>query len=95
MKSIMETKILSEADALLPTFTITYPYGLYKESFYSTTYDELSKWLRSTISYLKETSPLKQEDPLVVYLNTFRGKMGNIDRKEFSHILDALRDKFE
>lgn len=95
MKSIMETELLCEGEALLSTFTITYPYGLYKESYYSTTYDELSKWLRSTISHLKETSPLKQEDPLVVYLNTFRGKMGNIDRKEFELILTRLKEKFD
>lgn len=92
MKSAMKIQILEEGRKLLDTFTLSYPYGLYKDSYYSTTYDELSRWLRQTISYYKESSPLKQEDPLVVYLNSFRGKLGNIDRREFQHILTQLSE---
>lgn len=92
MKSSMKTQILEEGAKLLDTFTLSYPYGLYKDSLYSTTYDELSRWLRSTISYYKETASLKQEDPLVVYLNSFRGKLGNIDRTEFRKILRLINE---
>ena len=84
---------MEEGLVLLDTFTLSYPYGLYKESLYSTTYDELSKWLRNAISYYKESSPLKQEDPFVIYLNSFRGKLGNIDRNEFQKILRQVNER--
>lgn len=94
MKSTTQNEILEEGKALLDTFTISYPYGLYKESYYSTTYDELSKWLRGTIVHLKETSEGKSADSLISYLNSFRGKIGNIDREEFKLILMKLEDRF-
>jgi len=94
MKSIIESEILEEGEQLLETFTITYPYGLYKESFYSTTYDELSKWLRRTILHLKKSSDDCAADCLLSYLNSFRGKIGNIDREEFRMILNRLQDRF-
>ena len=92
MKSSMKTQILEEGMKLLKTFTLSYPYGLYKDCLYSTTYDELSRWLRNTISYYKESSLLKQEDPFVIYLNSFRGKLGNIDRTEFQKILRQINE---
>lgn len=93
MKSSIKDPIMEEGLVLLDTFTLSYPYGLYKDSLYSTTYDELSKWLRNTISYYKESSPLKKDDPFVVYLNSFRGKLGNIDRKEFQGILRQISER--
>jgi len=95
MNTIKYKGILEEGKSLLHTFTITYPYGLYKDSFYSSTYDELSKWLRGTIDVLKENSIEKFNDPLVQYLNSFRGKIGNIDRNEFLKILHQLEEKNE
>ena len=95
MNTIKYDSILEEGKSLLHTFTITYPYGIYKDSFYSSTYDELSKWLRGTISLLKENSSEKFNDPFVQYLNSFRGKIGNIDRNEFVMILHQLEEKKE
>lgn len=95
MNTIIYDGVLEEGKSLLHTFTITYPYGLYKDSFYSSTYDELSKWLRGTIDVLKENSIEKFNDPLVQYLNSFRGKIGNIDRNEFLKILYQLEEKKE
>lgn len=92
MKSSIKNPIMEEGLALLDTFTLSYPYGLYIDSLYSTTYDELSKWLRSVISHYKESSPLKQDDPFVIYLNSFRGKIGNIDRNEFQKILRHISE---
>jgi len=93
VKSSIKNPIMEEGLVLLDTFTLSYPYGLYKDSLYSTTYDELSKWLRNAISHYKETSPLKQDDPFVLYLNSFRGKLGNIDRKEFQKILRQVNER--
>jgi len=95
MNTIKYDGILEEGKTLLHTFTIAYPYGLYKESLYSSTYDELSKWLRGTINVLKENSAEKFNDPFVQYLNSFRGKIGNIDRNEFVKILHQLEEKKE
>lgn len=94
MQTTMSEEILQEAYELKETFSISYRFGIHKESLYSTTYDELSKWLKKTISYFKETSPLKKDDPFVIYLNSFRGKMGNIDHKEFELIINQLEEKF-
>jgi len=93
VKSSIKNPIMEEGLVLLDTFTISYPFGLYKDSLYSTTYDELSKWLRNTITYYKESSPLNQDDPFVIYLNSFRGKLGNIDRKEFQNILRQVNER--
>ncbi|MGB4588737.1 MAG: hypothetical protein WBI17_05810 [Clostridiaceae bacterium] len=93
MNNLKYDSILEEGSTLLHTFTITYPYGLYKDSFYSSTYDELSKWLRGTIDVLKENSIEKFNDPFVQYLNSFRGKIGNIDKNEFIKILQKLEEK--
>ena len=93
MNTIKYDGILEEGESLLHTFTITYPYGLYKDSYYSSTYDELSKWLRGTIDVLKENSAERFNDPFVQYLNSFRGKIGNIDRNEFVKILHQLEEK--
>ncbi len=93
MKVVTENQILQEGLMLLDTFTLSYPYGLYKNSLYSTTYDELSKWLRNTISFYKIASPLNHDDPFVIYLNSFRGKLGNIDKVEFQKILRLINEK--
>ncbi len=95
MQSTITQEILQEALELRDTFTISYKFGIHKDSLYSTTYDELSKWLKKTIRHFKTTSPLEKDDPFVIYLNSFRGKMGNIDKKEFEHIISELRKKFE
>lgn len=95
METTITQEILEEAYELKETFTITYPFGIHKDSLYSTTYDELSKWLRKAIRYFKSTSPLEKDDPFVVYLNSFRGKMGNIDKAEFDHIIMMLEEKFK
>ena len=93
MNTIKYEGILEEGKSLLHTFTIAYPHGLYKDSLYSSTYDELSRWLRGTISVLKEISAEKFDDPFVQYLNSFRGKIGNIDRNEFVKTLHQLEEK--
>lgn len=95
VNTIKYDSIIEEGKSLLHTFTISYPHGIYKDSFYSSTYDELSKWLRGTISVLKEISIEKFDDPFVQYLNSFRGKIGNIDRNEFVKILHELEEKKE
>ncbi len=95
MQTTITEEILQEALELKDTFTISYQFGIHKDSLYSTTYDELSKWLKKTIRYFKATSPLEKDDPFVIYLNGFRGKIGNIDKKEFVYIISELEKKFE
>ncbi|NLB19845.1 MAG: hypothetical protein GX829_03200 [Clostridium sp.] len=95
MQATITEEILQEAYELKETFSISYRFGIHKESLYSTTYDELSKWLKKTIRHFKATSPLEKDDPFVIYLNSFRGKMGNIDRKEFELIINQLEERFQ
>lgn len=87
-------ELLEEAYELQKTFTISYPYGIYKDSLYSTTYDELTKWLRKTISYVKAHHLDYESLSLYQYLNSFRGKLGNIDLHEFKKILSVLEHYF-
>jgi|GEM_PF-933541 len=91
----IEQALLEEAQQLKETFTLYYPHGLYKEERYSSTYDELSKWLRKTITYLKSTGSSIGEDPFLTHLHGFRGKIGNIDGVEFQKILDQLEKRFQ
>lgn len=93
METTITQEILQEAYELKETFTISYPIEIHKDSLYSTTYDELSKWLRKTIRYFKTSSPMEKDDPFIIYLNSFRGKMGNIDQKEFEIILSELEKR--
>lgn len=89
MRSTTYDSFLRDGQELLETFTIRYPHGIYKESVYSSTYDDLSKWLRSLITFLKaDKEPSSAE--FVGYLNSFRGKLGNIDKTEFLYILSEL-----
>ena len=83
-------ELLTEAYELEKTFTISYPFGIYKDSRYSTTYDELTKWLRKTIAYLKSHHQEYESLSPYQYLNTFRGKLGNIDQHEFKKIIGIL-----
>ena len=87
-------ELLQEAYELEKTFTLSYPFGIYKDSLYSTTYDELTKWLRKTISYLKNHHMEYESLSLYHYLNSFRGKFGNIDQHEFKKILSVLEQYF-
>lgn len=89
-----EQAILEEARKLKETFTLSYPHGLYKDARYSSTYDELSKWLRKTITHLKSQGETIGEDPFLTYLHGFRGKIGNIDGEEFEKILNQLEKRF-
>jgi len=93
MNNTKYDSLIDEGKELLLTFTITYPYGPHMECLYSNTYDELSKWLRGTIQVLKVNSAEKFDDPFIQYLNSFRGKLGNIDKKEFKKILLGLEER--
>ena len=87
-------ELLQEAYELEKTFTLSYPFGIYKDSLYSTTYDELTKWLRKTITYVNNHDMEYETLSLYQYLNSFRGKLGNIDQHEFKKILSVLEQYF-
>ncbi|ETA79223.1 hypothetical protein [Youngiibacter fragilis] len=86
-------ELTEEGNKLLETFTIQYPYGLYKESFYSNTYDGLTKFVNKLLILVADMEPMKKEDPLYKLVRTYRGRIGNLDLVEFKKLLSLLEER--
>ena len=87
------TEMIEEGYKLLDTFTIQYPYGLYKDSFYSNTYDGLTKFVSKLLILVADMEPMKKEDPLYILVRSYRGKIGNLDLVEFKKLLSLLEER--
>jgi hypothetical protein len=87
------TEMIEEGYKLLDTFTIQYPYGLYKDSFYSSTYDGLTKFVNKLLILVADMEPMKKEDPLYILVRSYRGKIGNLDLVEFKKLLSLLEER--
>lgn len=85
--------MLEEGTRLLDTFTISYPYGIYKDCRYSSTYDGMTRWLNGLLTMVAESEPLKKEDPLYILARGYRGKIGNLDCESFKRLLQSLKER--
>lgn len=86
-------ELLEEGLGLLETFTISYPYGIYKDCLYSSTYDGLTGWINRLLARIAEIEPLRKEDPFYLLVRSYRGRIGNLDLEGFTQLLDHLRQR--
>lgn len=86
-------EMTDEGYKLLETFTIQYPFGLYKDCFYSNTYDGMTKFVNKLLILVADMEPMKKEDPLYILVRSYRGKIGNLDLVEFKKLLALLEER--
>lgn len=86
-------ELLDEGLGLLDTFTISYPYGIYKDCLYSSTYDGMTRWINRLLARIAEIEPLRKEDAFYILVRSYRGKIGNLDLEGFTQLLELLRQR--
>ncbi|WP_139903855.1 hypothetical protein [Clostridium thermarum] len=89
----MYADLICEANKLLKTFTIRYNFGDYGKDLYSSTYDELSGWIRKALKTIEERDAKGRESELYLEIKKFRGRSGDLSLSEMKHIVALLESK--
>jgi hypothetical protein len=82
--------LISEGSKLLNTFTINYEVENYEDEFFSSTYDELSGWVRKVLKEIEKNEDSGKDSDLYKYVRKFRGRAGDISLKEMNRIMNQL-----
>lgn len=86
----MYNDLICEANRLLKTFTIRYNFGDYGKDLYSSTYDELSGWIRKALKLIEEREESGRDSNLYIEIRKFRGRSGDMTRSEMEHVVALL-----
>jgi hypothetical protein len=89
----MYNDLICEADKLLKTFTIRYNFGDYGKDLYSSTYDELSGWIRKALKTIEEREASGRDSELYLEIKKFRGRSGDMTLSEMKHVVALLGGK--
>jgi hypothetical protein len=84
--------IIDEANSLMDTFTISYNVSKYEGELFSSTYDELSGWVRKTLQLIESDEELGRDSDIYKYIRKYRGRAGDITLIELQHIVKNLED---
>jgi hypothetical protein len=82
--------LINEANSLMGTFTISYNVNKYENDLFSSTYDELSKWIREALTVIQQKEELGKESELYKYIRKFRGRAGDVTLEELKYIVHNL-----
>ncbi|WP_055669206.1 hypothetical protein [Desnuesiella massiliensis] len=82
--------VLKEANNLIGTYTIRYDVGKYSEDLYSSTYDDISKWVRNALVIIEANELNGRESELYKNIRRFRGRAGDLTLKELKNIISLL-----
>jgi hypothetical protein len=83
--------IISEAKELTNTFTISYDVDNHSMEKFSSTYDELSGWVRKTLKVIEINECSGKESDLYKYIRRFRGRSGDINLEVMEQIIYQLQ----
>ncbi|MDP4090144.1 MAG: hypothetical protein Q8930_12845 [Bacillota bacterium] len=82
--------LISDANKLTGTFTIRYNFGDYGKELYSSTYDELSGWIRKALKEIELHEAGGRSSTLYMELHKFRGRAGDVTLSEMLHLISML-----
>lgn len=82
--------ILSEANNLMKTFTISYNVVGHRDELYSSTYDELSGWVRKALKCIENGQDGGRDSNLYLTIRKFRGRSGDINLNIFKSLVHDL-----
>ena len=83
-------EVLKEANKLIGTYTIRYDVEKYREDLYSSTYDDISKWVRNALVIIEANELNGRESELYKNVRRFRGRAGDLTLKELKNIISIL-----
>lgn len=83
-------ELIKEANKLIGTFTIRYNFGNYGKELYSSTYDELSGWIRKVLKEVEVREAKGKESGLYSEFHKFRGRSGDVTLSEMKHLVSML-----
>lgn len=86
--------LIKEANKLIGTFTIRYNFGNYGKELYSSTYDELSGWIRKAIKEVEVGEENGRDSGLYCELHKFRGRSGDMTLSEMKHLVSMLEGSY-
>jgi hypothetical protein len=84
--------LISEANNLRNTFTISYNVAEYKDELFSSTYDELSMWVRKALKLIETNEKEGKESYLYRHIRKFRGRAGDITLNELKNLIHELEN---
>jgi hypothetical protein len=83
--------LINEAKDLMSTFTISYKIKNHEDDLFSSTYDELTKWVRKALSMIEQCENGGKDCELYKSIRRFRGRAGDITLKELQDIVLHLQ----
>ncbi len=89
----MYGNLIDEARELMDTFTIRYNFGDYGKELYSSTYDELSGWIRKALKQIETKEAEGRNSNLYMELHKFRGRSGDVTLNEMKHLVTMLSEE--
>jgi hypothetical protein len=84
--------LINDAGQLINTFTINYDVGSYRSDLFSSTYDELTGWVRKALHEIEVTEAEGRESNLYKNVRKFRGRVGDITLNEFLSMIHQIED---
>lgn len=84
--------LLINANKLARTFTISYNVGVYCNDLFSSTYDELNKWIKDALREIETHESGGKECELYKFIRKFRGRTGDITLDQFNYIIHQLEE---
>jgi hypothetical protein len=82
--------LINEANALMNTFTISYNVREHEDELFSSTYDELTNWVRNALKLIEQREVNGKQSEIYQYIRRFRGRAGDITLKELRNIVSSL-----
>lgn len=83
--------VINEAKELTNTFTISYDVDNHSKEKFSSTYDELSGWVRKTLKVIEANECSGKECELYKFIRKFRGRSGDINLEVMEQIIYQLQ----
>jgi hypothetical protein len=84
--------LIDEANKLVKTFTISYNITHYEQELFSSTYDELTAWIRKALKIVEDTEVNGKNSDLYKCIRRFRGRAGDVTLREMENIIQCLKN---
>jgi hypothetical protein len=82
--------LIDEANNLMDTFTISYNVSKYEGELFSSTYDELSGWIRKVLQLIESDEELGRDSDIYKDIRKYRGRAGDITLIQLQNIIKNL-----
>lgn len=88
--AVYDKSLINEGKSLINTFTVHYDVPNYSNDYFSSTYDELSIWMRKLLKEIELKEIDGRDGEFYKYIRTFRGRVGDVTLVKFKDIINNL-----